>query len=102
LKEGRAITARVTIPRMFSQVARPIELRRLRSGRRTILSVSIALLCAAAWTPSEAVQPGIYEISTETLMPPLRKACDMPGRGSVDAYAITPYPTFFRFCGTSR
>jgi hypothetical protein len=47
---------------MFSQVAHPIELRRLR-WRRTILSVSISLLCAAAWTPSEAVPPGIYEIS---------------------------------------
>jgi len=48
---------------MFSQVARPIELRRLRSGHRTILSVSISLLCAAAWTPSEAVPLSIYEIS---------------------------------------
>jgi uncharacterized protein DUF3617 len=68
-----AITAIVTIPRMFSQVARPIELRRLRSGCRTILSVSISLLCAAAWTPSEAVPPGIYEISTEMLMPHLEE-----------------------------
>jgi hypothetical protein len=68
-----AITAIVTILRMFSQVARSIELRRLHSGRHTILSVSVSLLCAAAWTPSEAVPPGIYEISTETLMPHLEE-----------------------------
>jgi hypothetical protein len=68
-----AITAIVAIPRMFSQVLHPIGLRRVHSGRRTILSVTISLLGAAAWTPSEAVPPGIYEISTQTLMPHLEE-----------------------------
>jgi hypothetical protein len=31
-------------------------------------SVTFSRSCAAAWTPSEAVPPGIYEISTETLI----------------------------------
>ncbi len=31
----------------------------------------MSLLGAAAWTPSGAVTPGLYEISTETLMPHL-------------------------------
>ncbi len=58
---------------MFSQILRPIGLRRLNSGRRTILSVTISLLGAAAWTPSEAVPPGIYEISAHTFMPHLEE-----------------------------
>jgi hypothetical protein len=95
-----AITARVTIPRMFSQVAPPIELRRLRSGRRTILSVSISF----ARPHGHRAKPyrPVSMRSAPTLMPPLRKTCDRPGRESVDVYAITPYPTFFRFCGTRR
>jgi len=68
-----AITAMVTIPPMFSQVVRPTRLRRLHSGRRSILSVTISLLGAAAWTQSAAVPPGIYEISAQTLMPHLEE-----------------------------
>ncbi|MGH8657866.1 MAG: DUF3617 domain-containing protein [Gammaproteobacteria bacterium] len=46
------------------------ELRRLR---RAMLPVMIFLLVAAAWTPSEALQPGMHEISAQTLMPHLEE-----------------------------
>ncbi len=68
-----AIAAIVTFPRMFSQVLGPIGWRRAHSVRRTILSMTISVLGAAAWTPSAAAPPGIYEISTQTLMPHLEE-----------------------------
>lgn len=59
----------VSILRICSQVSRPAELRRLRW--RTTVSMTIFLLGVGAWTTSEAVTPGMYEISTEMLMPHL-------------------------------
>lgn len=46
-------------------------LRRRSRSLRIILSLKIALLGATAWTSSQAVSPGLYEISNETLMPHL-------------------------------
>jgi hypothetical protein len=41
----------------------------------------------AAWRPSEAVPPVSMRSARRRSCPTLRKACDMPGHGSVDAYA---------------
>ena len=56
---------------MVNRVSPLAGLRRRSRGRRIILSLTISLLGAAAWTTSQAVTPGVYEISTETLMPHL-------------------------------
>src|SRR5687768_1152812 len=58
---------------MFNLVSPLVGLRRPSQGRRIVLSLAISLLATAAWTPSEAIPPGIYEISTEMLMPHLEE-----------------------------
>lgn len=42
-------------------------LRRSSHGRRILLALAISLLGAAAWTPSQAVPPGRYDIRIEML-----------------------------------
>lgn len=58
---------------LFKRVSSFVGPRRAAQGRRRILSLTISLLGAAAWTPSQAVPPGLYEITTETLMPHLEE-----------------------------
>lgn len=50
-----------------------VDLRRPFKRRRIILPLAASLFATAAWTRSEAVPPGVYEINTQTLMPHLEE-----------------------------
>ena len=44
-----------------------------RHARRAALLMAASLLCTAAWASDEAVQPGTYEITVQTVMPHLEE-----------------------------
>lgn len=55
----------------FNRISPIAGLRRSARDQRITLSLTISLLATAAWTPAIAAPSGLYEITTETLMPHL-------------------------------